>query len=164
MRRREFIAGTAALLVSPRRSRRRGFAVGLAFLPQVRGAGRPSISPSLSCLMGCETTAGSTEETSLSSIVFPNPRISQGARPHRAAFLARPRRRGDRIVLLLRRMSHVRSWRKPTTHSKAHPWFNRLNPALARTARRPDLRARRNELPYRLLVNTSRFRAVAMGF
>ena len=43
---------------------------------------------------------------------------------------------------------HVRSRRKLTPHSKAHPLVNRLNLALARSARRPDLRARRIELPH----------------
>jgi len=59
MRRREFIASTAALLVSPRRSlaqgtrRRVGFLAMDVVAPTVQNRG----------LTGCETTAGSMDET-----------------------------------------------------------------------------------------------------
>jgi putative ABC transport system substrate-binding protein len=58
MKRREFIAGTTALLVSPRRSWAQGTRRRLGFLAEVMGAGRSSIKPSEHCLTGCEDTAG----------------------------------------------------------------------------------------------------------
>ena len=65
-----------------------------------------------------------------------NAQTAQPARPHRAANTARPRRRGDRINWVLaalicrlvahsspgRVRRHVRSWRKPTPHSRRIRW------------------------------------------
>ena len=52
MKRREFIAATAALLVSPRRSWAQGTRRRLGFLAVGDGAGRPSIRPSVCCSRG----------------------------------------------------------------------------------------------------------------
>jgi hypothetical protein len=59
MKRREFLVATAALLVLPRYSRAQGKRHRLSLM----GAGRPSIKPSLRCLMDCVTTAGLMEGT-----------------------------------------------------------------------------------------------------
>ena len=63
MKRRDFVAGTAALLVSPRRSWAQGTRYRLGFLAVGDGSGQALNQVELALFDSCETTVGKMEKT-----------------------------------------------------------------------------------------------------